>query len=158
MKIITVNIEKCDGCRLCELACSLKNTGEFNPSRAKIQVMGFDEVFSLPMTCFQCESPYCADVCPAGAITKDEVTGVISISKVRCTGCKICTLACPFGNIVFSSVERIATKCELCDGDPECVKFCPTGALEFRIADTAMLTKKGALSEKLKRIYEGTRE
>ena len=155
MKIITVNQDKCVGCRLCELVCSLKNTGEFNPAKARIQVIGFEEVFSLPIACFQCEKPYCAEVCPTGAITRDEATGVIRVSKEKCTGCKICTLACPFGNIVFSSEAKVAVKCELCDGEPECVAFCPTGALEFREADTATIRKKIALSEKLKGIYEG---
>jgi len=155
VKIIAVNPDKCTGCRLCELACSLKNTGEFNPTRARIHVIGYDEVFCLPVTCFHCEKPYCAEVCPTGAIIKDEATGVIRILKHKCVGCKICTLACPFGNIVFSSEEKVAVKCELCDGEPECVLFCPTRALEFREADTAMLHKKIALSEKLKGIYEG---
>ena len=155
MKIVTVNPAKCVGCRLCELACSLKNTGEFNPARARIQVIGFEEVFSLPITCFQCEKPYCAEVCPSGAITRDEATGVIRVLKERCTGCKVCTLACPFGNIVFSTEAGVAVKCDLCDGNPECVAFCPPKALEFKEADTAMIRKKIALSEKLKGIYEG---
>ncbi len=155
MKILTIDPDKCVGCRLCESACSLKNVGEFNPARARIQVIGFDEMFCLPVMCFHCEKPYCAEVCPSGAITRDEVTGVARVSKERCTGCKICTLACPFGNIVFDSQERVAVKCELCGGEPECVLFCPTGALEFREADTAMIRKKIALSEKLKEVYEG---
>ncbi|MFC2014297.1 4Fe-4S dicluster domain-containing protein [Chloroflexota bacterium] len=154
-KIITVNPDKCTGCRLCELACSLKNTGEFNPTRARIQVIGFSEFFCLPVTCFQCEKPYCAEVCPTGAITGDEATGIIRVSKEKCTGCKICTLACPFGNIVFSGDDKVAVKCELCEGEPECVAFCATKALEFKEADTAMIHKKRALSEKLKGIYEG---
>ncbi len=157
MKLIAVNQEKCVGCRLCEIVCSMKNTGEFNPSRARVQVIGFEEVFSLPVTCFQCEKPYCAEVCPAGAITKDKATGAVKVSKEKCTGCKVCTLACPFGNIVFSSEAKVAVKCELCNGNPECVTFCPTRALEFREADTATLRKKTALSEKLKKIYQETK-
>jgi len=157
MKVITVDVSKCTGCRLCELACSMKNSGEFNPTRARIQVIGFDEMFCLPVMCFQCEKPYCAEVCPAGAITRDEATGVFRTSKDKCVGCKMCTLACPFGNIVFSNEEKVAVKCELCGGEPECVLFCPTGALEFREADTAMIHKKVALSKKLEGIYEGIR-
>lgn len=155
MNIITSNPDKCTGCRLCELACSLKNTREFNPTRARIQVIGFDEMFCLPVMCFHCEKPYCAEVCPAGAITVEEASGIVRVSKEKCVGCKICTLACPFGNIVFSTEEKVAVKCELCDGEPECVLFCATGALEFKEADTAMIRKKIALSEKLKEIYEG---
>jgi carbon-monoxide dehydrogenase iron sulfur subunit len=105
--------------------------------------------------CFHCEKPYCAEVCPAGAITVEEASGIVRVSKEKCVGCKICTLACPFGNIVFSTEEKVAVKCELCDGEPECVLFCATGALEFKEADTAMIRKKIALSEKLKEIYEG---
>jgi len=155
VKIITVNSDKCTGCRLCELACSLKNTGEFNPVRARIHVIGFSELFCLPVTCFQCEKPYCAEVCPAGAITIEEATGIVRVSKEKCTGCKMCTLACPFGNIIYSSEDKAAVKCELCGGEPECINFCVTKALEFKEADTAMLYKKRALSEKLKEIYEG---
>jgi carbon-monoxide dehydrogenase iron sulfur subunit len=155
VKIITVNPDRCTGCRLCELACSLKNTGEFNPARSRIRVIGFEELFCLPVTCFQCERPYCAEVCPAGAIIRDEATGMVKVTEEKCTGCKICTLACPFGNIAFSSEEKTAVKCELCGGEPECVLFCPTRALEFREADTAMIYKQRSLSEKIRGIYEG---
>jgi Fe-S-cluster-containing hydrogenase component 2 len=153
MKIITVNPNKCTACRLCELACSLKNAGEFNPTRARIQVMGFEDMFSLPMMCFQCEKPYCAEICPTGAITI--TTGILKVSKNKCIGCKACAMACPFGNITFSDVERVAIKCELCDGEPECVLFCPTGALEYKDAEDAMTYKKTDLYEKLKGIYQG---
>jgi len=95
--------------------------------------------------------------CPADAITRDETTGIVKISKEKCTGSKICTQACPFGNIVFSSVDKVAIKCELCDGEPECVLFCPTGALDYRETDTAMIHKKIALSEKIRVIYQGTK-
>jgi carbon-monoxide dehydrogenase iron sulfur subunit len=157
MKIITVNPDKCTGCRLCELACSLKNTDEFNPARARIRVIGFDELFCLPVSCFHCEKPYCAQVCPNSALTKDEVTGIVRVSREKCAGCKTCTLACPFGNIVFSSEEKVAVKCELCDGEPECVAICPTRALEYKEADTAMLYKQRILSERLKAIYDGVK-
>lgn len=155
MKTITVHLDKCTGCRVCELACSLKHTGEFNPARSRIQVMGFDEVFCLPVMCYQCDRPYCMEVCPAGAITRDEDTGVVRVSQERCVGCKMCVVACPFGNIVVSSDEKKAAKCELCDGEPECVAFCTTGALQFKEAELAALDKKRALSDKLRDIYTG---
>jgi anaerobic carbon-monoxide dehydrogenase iron sulfur subunit len=155
VKIITINPEKCSGCRLCESACSLKNSREFNPLKARIKVMGFDEMFTLPLMCFQCEKPYCMEACPANAITKDESTGVVKVSEDKCIGCKLCTIACPFGNITFSGQKKVVVKCELCDQKPECATFCPTGALKFGEADTSMFRKKAALAEKLKGIYEG---
>jgi anaerobic carbon-monoxide dehydrogenase iron sulfur subunit len=154
MKMIVVNANKCSGCRLCELSCSLKMIGEFNPARARMKVIGFEEPFALPLMCFQCEDPYCAEICPSGAITKERETGVIKISKQKCTGCKMCILACPFGTISFSSDEKIAVKCELCGGEPECVEVCPTGALEFRQAELAMNSRKRSLMGELKEIPE----
>jgi anaerobic carbon-monoxide dehydrogenase iron sulfur subunit len=155
MEIITINPDKCTGCRLCELACSLKNVEEFNPARARIHVIGFEELFALPLMCLQCEKPFCAEVCPSGAIAKEEETGIIRVSNDKCIGCKMCVLACPFGNIVFSSYEKMVVKCGFCDGKPECVAICPTQALEFKEADTATLYKKSIFSAKLKEVYEG---
>jgi Fe-S-cluster-containing dehydrogenase component len=155
MKVLTVDPGKCVGCRLCELACSLKNSGEFNPARARVRVMGVDEFFTLPIVCFQCERPYCMEVCPSGALVKDKESGLVSVTKEKCVGCKMCTLACPFGSIVFSGEDKTAVKCELCGGNPECTQFCPTGAIEFKESDTAMIYKQRALADKLKDIYEG---
>lgn len=158
MKVISVNPEKCVGCRLCELACSLKHTREFNPIRARIQVVGFEELFSFPLMCFQCEKPFCKDVCPTRAIRRNPTTGVVKVSKIRCIGCRMCTVACPFGNIEFSIIERTAVKCDLCGGEPECVLFCPTMALEWKEIDSVVVDKKRSLLEKLKGGYEGIRQ
>ncbi len=154
MKILTVDRDKCYGCRSCELACSLRNTGEFNPARSRVHVIDFDEPFCLPVMCFQCSKPYCMEVCPSDAIIKEETTGVVKIVKDKCTGCKMCTIACPFGNIVFSSEEKVVVKCELCNGNPECAAICPTGAIKFEEAATAMIYKQRALTEKLNEVYE----
>ena len=156
MKIITVTPSNCTGCRLCEIACSLKSAGECNPSKSKIRIIGYNKMFPVPFLCLQCEKPFCAEICPSGAINKEEKTGVVRVSKEKCVGCKMCTLACPFGNIAFSNDDRIVVKCDLCKGEPECVAFCPTGALEFREVDTAAIGKRISLVERLRAIYEGT--
>lgn len=154
MKTIAVDVRKCTGCRLCELVCSLRHVKEFNPAAARVQVIGFDERFCLPVMCFHCEHPFCMEICPAGAITKDEAR-IVRVNRDKCVGCKMCTLACPFGNIVFSEREKAAIKCELCDGQPECVLFCPTAALQLKTVDTAMMHKKAALADKIRQFYQG---
>ncbi len=154
MRILTVNPGKCTGCRLCELGCSLKFTGKFNPAKARVHVISRDETFNVPVMCSQCERPYCMEVCPSGAITKDEKTDIVRVSTEKCVGCKMCTLACPFGAIVFSSDERKAVKCEWCDGEPECVALCPTRALKFEEADIAMRQKQRELAGKVGIIFE----
>jgi Fe-S-cluster-containing hydrogenase component 2 len=43
----------------------------------------------------------------------------------------MCAIACPFGNITIEPVILNVIKCDLCNGDPVCAKFCPSKALEF---------------------------
>ena len=47
----------------------------------------------------------------------------IRVLNEKCTGCKLCIKACPFGAIQVGPNREIL-KCDLCGGDPECVKYC----------------------------------
>ena len=103
----------------------------FAPTRSRIRVHAFAKEFKhIPLTCFQCTAAPCAKVCPAGALLQGE--GLVRFVKEACIGCRMCMLACPFGVIGFDSGTGVVTKCDTCDGDPECVKFCAPRALEFR--------------------------
>ena len=42
-----------------------------------------------------------------------------------------CVKACPFGAMRVDPHTGHVFKCDLCEGDPECAKWCPTGALQF---------------------------
>ena len=152
-KILTVNTTKCTGCGTCELACSMKNTGEFNPTRSRIQVISLDTDFAqLPIVCVQCYRPPCAEICPTEAITRDKITGIVRVNAALCTGCRMCEDACPLGVIVFSELEQKAVKCELCDGDPQCVKSCPKGAIEYIDYDRIGIARKRAGIQKISKI------
>ena len=61
--------------------------------------------------------------------------------KEACIGCRMCMLACPFGVIAFDGEARVIAKCDTRSGDPECVRFCAAGALEFREAALAAVPK-----------------
>jgi Fe-S-cluster-containing hydrogenase component 2 len=52
-------------------------------------------------------------------------------SDSACTGCGTCVQACPFGMIALSSETGTALICDLCGGDPSCVKRCATGAIAY---------------------------
>jgi len=131
-KMIVVDPSRCTGCRSCELVCTVKHEGVSNPSRARIKVIKWEfECFEIPMLCQQCESALCAAVCPTHAISRDEEMGRMSVNYDSCIGCKMCVLACPFGAMKYDVIAKKVSKCDLCDGDPTCVKYCEPKALEW---------------------------
>ena len=142
-RMLVVDHAKCTGCRLCELVCSVTHTGVNNPSRSRIHVIKWPmEGFELPMLCQQCEAAPCIAICPKTALSRDPVLGCVSLNYDLCIGCKMCVTACPFGGMGFDVTARQVIKCDLCDGDPTCVRFCQPGALQFLPANTVNLTKK----------------
>lgn len=141
-KMILVDATKCTGCRTCELVCSVKNEGIANPARARVQVIKFEEIlFEVPMLCQQCADAPCLASCPVSAISRDKDTGVVEINDDRCIKCRTCMSVCPFGAMSFDPVGKKMFKCDQCGGEPACVKFCETQALQF-VDVTAVRTRK----------------
>jgi len=137
--------EYCTGCRFCEMICSLHHEGVVNVRKARLRVERPNIRVDLPLVCTQCITcgdDCCVDLCPENAISV--VDGVVVIDQELCIGCKTCADTCPYGVIW---VDEVAHKCDLCGGDPMCVRFCPSGALKFEEADEAsyasMLTAMG---------------
>lgn len=149
-KILLIDPEKCTGCRICEVACSLHQEKECNPSKSRVHILKWEGLgVDVPMLCVQCDEPICEAVCPTAAIRRDAKTKAISIDHEACIGCRMCVMACPFGGITLDTVERRALACDLCEGDPICVKLCPTGALQYVSATRAILAKKRGAAERL---------
>ncbi len=136
IQALQIHPDKCTGCRQCELACSWVQTGSFQPSKSVVRVHIFDEQASFaPYTCFQCTEAWCMQVCPVNAIDVDEQTGAKVVLDSACVGCKLCVIACPFGTIFFDKETNVATKCDLCAGDPACAHACPTDAIRYETVD-----------------------
>ncbi len=88
---------KCIGCYACVAACT--------ESHRKAGLQAFPRLFLtyttagvMPIQCRHCEDAMCAMVCPVHAITHTE--NAIQINESLCIGCKMCAIACPFGNIL----------------------------------------------------------
>ena len=124
--------ELCTGCLQCEMACSYDNEGVFNPAKSRIKVFNFhDQGRFVPYTCTQCAEAWCMMACPVDAISVDPATGAKVVSDMLCVGCKVCTIACPFGTVNYNTTSGKVIKCDLCEGDPECAKACPTSAIQW---------------------------
>lgn len=147
-KILTILPGKCINCGTCEAVCP--NSG--------VDVIHFEEVeISVPVMCMQCEDAACMNVCPKGAISRDENGAVLPDPK-KCIACKMCVIACPFGNISFSVAKNKIMKCNLCEGDPQCAKYCPTQAIQYVTGTTANIDKKKVIAEKFKQLFAEVKE
>jgi carbon-monoxide dehydrogenase iron sulfur subunit len=158
-KVITFDPFNCSGCMACMTACSTHHTGATSLSKSRIQIIRHEghavtkmeeeaELIFDMISCQHCEPPFCMFFCPTLAIVKDRETGAVTIDQEKCVGCRSCLVVCPFGAISYDKNRRQIVKCELCDGDPVCVKFCQTGALQFVPKEFAHLHKRDSLSRK----------
>ena len=134
-KSLIIDVDKCASCKQCEKVCSLKHEGECNPALSRVKVLR-DELMgsyfvSIPIMCQQCEVPICVEACPMEAIYKDKETGALLVDELRCTGCRMCVISCPLGAGEIHPDRRVSYRCDLCSGDPECVKVCLPGALKY---------------------------
>ena len=153
---LVVDVEKCQGCITCMLACSLVHEGVQNPSLSRIQILQdsfgkFPEDLTIEQ-CRQCEAPACVEACPENALTANAKFGnVRMVDKEKCTGCGSCFTACPYTPARLTVMEDSfnnalkSRKCDLCantphhwekngggpDGKQACVEVCPVGAIAF---------------------------
>ena len=126
--------DKCTGCRLCELACSLHHENKFWPESSRVRVFMLVPGVEMPHLCTQCSDYPCVNACPKKALSVDETTGAVKVNNEECIACGICTNACP-GKIPHLHPDRKRVViCDLCDGKPECAKTCT--ALGFNALKT----------------------
>jgi Fe-S-cluster-containing dehydrogenase component len=117
--------ELCTGCGICQMVCSLSKTGRVNPHLARIGVAHSERDLSYsPVICRHCKNPPCKLACPVPGAMTWGANGVVVINDESCIGCLACVEACPFAAIQVGP-DREMLKCDLCDGDPRCVRYCP---------------------------------
>jgi Fe-S-cluster-containing hydrogenase component 2 len=81
-------------------------------------------------------------------------TTVVEYARAKCIGCRMCTIACPFGNAVYDSVTESILKCDTCSGDPACVRYCPNQALEFLEDSISTRSRKKVFASKFKEAFQ----
>jgi Fe-S-cluster-containing dehydrogenase component len=144
-KRLIVSPARCIGCRTCELACAFSHSKKPNePAISRIQTYTYNEDLNLVVLCLQCDEAACIKVCPTKALFHNETSGTVEVDMDKCIKCRMCALACPFGNIIIEPETLNVIKCDLCGGDPVCAKFCPSKTLEFAFAPTPAPSKEEA--------------
>jgi benzoyl-CoA reductase subunit BamC len=129
VKRITVDAEKCNGCRTCEVMCSgFHSTPQWssdNPAKSRIQVIRhpLKDIF-LPVF--------------AGEYTPAECGGRISynIDDKVYDECAFCRAACPSRGRFIEPDSGLPLGCDMCRGDPTleepmCVYWCLREVLKY---------------------------
>jgi len=128
----------CSGCGVCVDVCSLYHFGECSPylSAITLHMNPIDAYTTEVETCHQCLEPVCVTACPTEAMYIHEESGAICIISEECIACGLCAEACEFNKrseiIKYNPQMGKYFKCDLCEGNPQCVSCCPMGALSFQ--------------------------
>ena len=129
VKIIKVDLDKCNGCRACEVACSAFHASpkysSNNPARSRIRVIHepLRDVY-VPIR--------------AGDYTPAECTGrhTYTINEKEYDECSFCGVSCPARDFFKEPDSGLPLKCDMCESDPPltepmCVQWCLADALTY---------------------------
>lgn len=157
MCIIT-DPKRCIACYACVAHCKTKNAVAERVFLSRVvstgpkMEQGRCAMVSEFQSCYHCEQAWCMQICPSGAVKRDDV-GTVLIDSALCIGCGLCAKACPWDMVKMVKIsnddgmktKRLAVKCDHCrdlyceDGlegtygemQPACVTACTAHALQF---------------------------
>ena len=129
MKRLYIDLDICNQCAECKVCCEYF----YHPQNNGIA--NLREYATFATICRHCEEAPCVASCYHGALERAE-DGHLKRYKMRCTSCKTCSLACPFGIIFTDFIPYLDSQCDYCVGKPEklpaCKLSCPEKAIDIR--------------------------
>lgn len=145
VKGIKVNIDKCIGCRACEVACSGFHANpkysSINPERSRIR-MFVDELNDVYVPVL------------AGYHTTAECSGrhAITINRKNYSECSLCRASCTARDLFKEPDSGLPLKCDMCEDIPPrsvplCVQVCRPGALTYEEREVVRREEEPQLGE-----------
>jgi benzoyl-CoA reductase subunit BamC len=129
VKTIRIDVDKCTGCRACEVICSAfhatEKYGTTNPARSRIRVIR-DPLRDIYVPV------YAGDYTPAECAGRD----IYTIDGKEYEECAFCRASCPSRDEFKEPDSGLPLKCDMCEDDPPqekplCVQWCLSEALTY---------------------------
>jgi len=130
MKRLFIDLEECVKHKESAIRCSYF----YHPNNNGIVAVW--EIANFALVCRKCDDEPCAAACPFEALEKQE-DKVLRRYTMRCTSCKTCAQACPFGTIYPETIPYLASRCDVClgrlgkDEKPLCVSSCGHSGIQY---------------------------
>jgi sulfite dehydrogenase (quinone) subunit SoeB len=160
---LIIDVEKCEDCNNCFLACKDEFVGNDFPGYSVSQPLHghrwmnimrkergqypLIDVAYLPTPCMQCDDAPCVKKAKNSAVYK-RADGIVIIDPKKAKGQKDIVKSCPYGAIYWNEEEDVPQKCSLCahlldDGwkEPRCVQACAARAIELVNANEPEIEK-----------------
>lgn len=127
--LIKFDPNKCAFCKICEASCEEFHFGKYGQSLSRITITRKGPLTFRYSMCTRCPKRFCIAACPKKALSYRD--GNIVVDTKLCDSLGLCVKACPFRGIRISPETKKPIICDLCGGDPSCVKACPKSALSL---------------------------
>lgn len=129
VKVIKIDVDKCNGCRACEVICSAFHAkpkySSNNPARARIRVI-WDPLADIYVPV------YAGEYAMAECAGRDRYI----VDGKEYDECAFCRASCPSRDEFKEPDSGLPLKCDMCESDPPlsepmCVQWCLNDALTY---------------------------